>query len=341
MLFFLDNQSEHSPYINLATEEFCLRHITLQDDDLIVFMYVNTPSVVVGKHQNIAEEVNMEFTHQQNIPIVRRISGGGTVVHDMGNLNISYICKATSNRVNSYEYFLTPIIHALRKLGIPASINERNDIVVHDTKISGNAQFTSRGMMLSHGTLLINSDIDTLRESLRVSSEGISSHSRPSVRSSVANINDFSSGDLSIEAVVNSIRHELTNSQQGLSIQDLFLDSSQWTEIQTLAKDKYHTWQWNYGRSPKFTVERTTSTENGFLQATVTVKKFHIAQVNFHGTALSVQQINFLSHHLSGTRYIKEDILIGLNTSAIHFSPSLQQEILYVLGVNSKEHLVK
>jgi len=151
-MYLIKTPPTTNPYLNIAIEEYAVRNLDMSHDYL--FIYSNAPSVVIGKNQNPFMEVNLPFLKTNNIKLARRISGGGAVYHEPGNLNFCYITESTKENFNNYKKFLNPIIEYLNSLGIPAVINQRNDIEVEGLKISGNAQFTSRNRMLSHGTLL-------------------------------------------------------------------------------------------------------------------------------------------------------------------------------------------
>ena len=158
MRYLIDNRNNTEPSINLALEEYAIRYLDISDD--YVLLYQNNPAVILGRHQNLWEELNLNFIQKNNISINRRISGGGTVYHDLGNLNYSFITKFEKFKFNNYKFFTEPILTALHSLHIKAKLNSRNDIVIGHKKISGNAQFTSKDRMVSHGTLLYQSNLD-------------------------------------------------------------------------------------------------------------------------------------------------------------------------------------
>ena len=158
MLKLIDNNNVTDPCINLSLEEFCVRNLDMKDDYLL--FYINEPSIIIGKHQNTIEEINMKYVKDNNINVVRRISGGGTVYHDKGNLNFSFMTRHSQKSIHNFKLFTDPVIRVLNQLGVKAILNGRNDITVEGRKISGNAQFTDTRSMFSHGTLLFDSDIE-------------------------------------------------------------------------------------------------------------------------------------------------------------------------------------
>lgn len=249
----IDNRNESDPRLNLALEEYILRNWC---DGEYVLLYINDPSVILGKHQNVLEEVDPGYAGSRGIPVVRRISGGGAVYHDRGNLNFSVITDHDPGKHNNYDYFLTPVIAALRELGVETRLNNRNSLVLTDgRKISGNAQFASRGRMLSHGTLLFNADLDALEAVLRPVGAEIESHAVQSIRSRVVNLRDVIDRPMTIEELRTHMArrfvgtNDLPDGGAGRCLTEI-----EWSEVRRLAEEKYGSWEWNIGRSPRFIV---------------------------------------------------------------------------------------
>ena len=164
-MLYVDNGGITDARLNLALEEHVLRN-RIESDDLLLF-YINAPAIIIGRNQNTIEEINADVVNDRGIRVVRRISGGGAVYHDLGNLNFSFMTRAVSARFNRYDLFNEPVVEVLRALGVPAEIGGRNDILAEGRKISGNAQFASAGRMFSHGTLLLDSNLDDVTAALR------------------------------------------------------------------------------------------------------------------------------------------------------------------------------
>src|SRR5690625_7429060 len=154
MVKFIDNKGITDPYINLAIEEYVLKNFGEKDTYLL--FYVNEPSIIVGKNQNSVEEINTDYVDENNIKVVRRLSGGGAVYHDLGNLNFSFITKDDGDSFHDFQKFTQPVVDALNKLGVPAELVGRNDLLVEGRKISGNAQFATKGRVFGHGTLMFD-----------------------------------------------------------------------------------------------------------------------------------------------------------------------------------------
>ena len=198
---FIFHPDIHDARINLAVEDFILNNLNVSEEDYFLF-YINGPSIIVGKNQNTNEEVNLKYVEENGIHVVRRLSGGGAVYHDLGNLNFSFLTKDDGDSFNNYKKFTEPVVKALHKLGVEAELSGRNDIHVGTRKISGNAQFTTKGRMFSHGTLMLDSNIEEVVNALVVSEEKMRSKGIKSVRSRVANISEFLTEPLTMDQFV-------------------------------------------------------------------------------------------------------------------------------------------
>src|SRR6478672_2045360 len=188
-MLYVDNDGITDAYLNLALEEYVLRH-KMGDDDILLF-YVNAPAIIIGRNQNTIEEINPDVVEERGIRVVRRISGGGAVYHDLGNLNFSFMTRDVRGRFNRYDQFNGPVVEVLKALGVPAEIGGRNDILAGGRKISGNAQFATPKRRFSHGTLLLDSDLDAVTAALRPKPGTVESKDVKSIRSRVANISEF------------------------------------------------------------------------------------------------------------------------------------------------------
>ena len=189
-MHFVDNKGITDPQINLAIEEYLLRTMDTEEDSFLLF-YINEPSIIIGKNQNTVEEIDTDFVEENGIKIVRRLSGGGAVFHDLGNLNYSFITKDDGESFRNFKKFTEPVVAALAKMGVKAELIGRNDLLVDGRKISGNAQFSTQGRMFSHGTLMFDTEIDTVVSALKVRKDKIESKGIKSIRSRVANITEY------------------------------------------------------------------------------------------------------------------------------------------------------
>src|SRR5699024_8084444 len=208
-MIFIDNEGITDPRINLAIEEYAIRNFTDHNDYLL--FYINEPSIIIGRHQNTLEQVNQEYVEEHHIHVVRRISGGGAVYHDLGNLNFSFMTDYNPEKLNNFKQFTAPIIKILNEMSVPAEMKGRNDIEANGKKISGNAQFSSVKRMFSHGTLLLNCDLSEVTKALTVKMTKIKSKGHKSARARVANIAEFLDEPLTTEAFKEKIVKGLYN----------------------------------------------------------------------------------------------------------------------------------
>ncbi|MCU0443507.1 MAG: lipoate--protein ligase [Microscillaceae bacterium] len=303
-MLFIDNQGINDPRINLALEEYIVRTFEPEEDYLL--FYINQPSIIIGKHQNTIEEINADFVKEREIIVIRRISGGGAVYHDLGNLNFSFLTKYDSTKVNNFIQFVQPIVDALHKLGVPAEMTGRNDIVAEGRKISGNAQFSTTKKMFSHGTLLFDVNIEDLVNALNVSGEKITSKGIKSVRSRVANITEFLVQPMTLLEFRQFILQEIFKNEA--EIRTYQLSEAQWAEVHQLSKEKYQTWEWNYGRSPEFNIRRKNKFDFGIVDARIDVKDGHIKEIMFFGDFLGHGDLREFEQKLLNVRYEPQDL---------------------------------
>lgn len=235
-------------YFNLALEEYIFEKFK---EDEVFMLWINEPSVVIGKHQNLIEELNMKYCFENNIKIARRLSGGGTVVHDFGNLNYTYITNTTGNTALDFKEFLKPMYNALLNLNVDAYISPRNDFRVQNKKICGHSEFMRKKRVLHHGCILFDSNLDNLRNALNVKNKKIISKSAKSVKSSVANLKEISKLDYEISDFLEKLKNEILQTQENFEIYELTEEDI--LNIDKIKSEKYATKDWIYGQSPKCT----------------------------------------------------------------------------------------
>jgi lipoate-protein ligase A len=275
VVYLLRQHIPSDPAISLALEEFCLQRMTGSLGCLIV--YVNTPSVIIGRNQNPLEEVDVDFTERMGIPVLRRMSGGGAVYHDAGNLNFCFITQMSRNRAGLYRRLVEPIRSWLRREGVPAEWNDRNDLMVKGRKISGNAHFVASKRMISHGTLLFDADIDVLSSALRSTVIPMTSKALPSVRSPVDNISGHLRTRMTLEEFRDRIVSRLSLAHGGLIDYGLTPDESE--AVRDIADSKYLRWGWNVGKTPEFAIEVMLPMTEGEAATRFTVRKGTVAAV--------------------------------------------------------------
>lgn len=245
-MWFLESRSTN-PYYNLALEEHLFRK--LGRGESLFMLWQNNRTIVVGQYQNTIQEINMRFVRENGIKVVRRMSGGGAVYHDLGNLNFTFITDAKTGEQQGFSYFCRPILEALGKLGVNAELTGRNDMVIHGKKFSGSSQFVRGGRILHHGTLLFRSDLQLIAQALNVNADKIVSKGITSVSSRVANIADALPETMSVRDLKQHLLHSIG---EMTPLETYSLTVRDRREILTLTDKKYSTWEWNYGRSPRY-----------------------------------------------------------------------------------------
>ncbi|WP_432724307.1 lipoate--protein ligase [Staphylococcus equorum] len=294
---FINNNDITDPTLNLAMEEYVLKNMP-KDDSYFLF-YVNRPSIIIGKNQNTIEEVNKPYIDAHNIDVVRRISGGGAVYHDEGNLNFSFITDDDGNSFHNFKKFTEPIVEALKSLGVDAEMTGRNDIQVGKAKISGNAMVKVKERMFSHGTLMLNSELSEVQNALKVNPAKIKSKGIKSVRSRVANISEFLEEPIDIDDFKEIILKTIFGEAD--QVETYQLTDEDWKNIEKLSNEKYRTWGWNYGRNPKYNFEREEKFEKGFVQIKLDVKQGRIEHARIFGDFFGEGDIAELENALEGT----------------------------------------
>lgn len=315
MLKLIDNKNITDSTVNLALEEFCVRNLNMENDYLL--FYINDPSIIIGKHQNTIEEINQQYVKDNNIKVVRRISGGGAVYHDSGNLNFSFMTKHSDKSIQNFKLFTEPVIKVLNELGVNAVLNGRNDITVDERKISGNAQFTNTKSMFSHGTLLFDSEIENVVKALNVKTDKIESKGIKSVRSRVANIKEFLNDEISIEEFQSKLIQSIFSEKNSPDVYEL--SDVEWEKVHKLSESKYKTHKWNYGRSPEFNIQKVRRFDFGQIDARINVKDGIIKQITIYGDFLGYGEISELENALTGICY--EENLVSESLKTIDLEP--------------------
>jgi lipoate-protein ligase A len=291
------------PYFNIASEEYLLK--SFSDD--VFMLYCNELSIIIGKHQNTFAEINYWFVKEKGIRVIRRLSGGGTVFHDSGNLNFTFIRNGNEGNLIDFKRFTQPIIEVLHQLGVPAEYSGKNDLRIKGLKFSGNAEHIYKNRTLHHGTLLFSSKLDNLSEALRVSPEQVEDKAVKSVRTKVTNIRDHLPASIRFEGFRNTMyQHVLSNTPGALPYSFTQQDIE---NIRRSVNEKYATWEWNYGYSPRFTFRKKGSIGGDSFDIELDVEKGTIlhAVVNVNGTTEPA-----FSQILNGVYYREDDIYFEL-----------------------------
>ena len=289
------------PAFNLAVEEYVFH--CLPKDRMYVMLWQNDNAIIIGKHQNTHAEINETYVAQKGIRVVRRLSGGGAVYHDMGNLNFTIIADSQGDSLD-FGRFCDIVIRALEKAGVHAQRNGRNDMTIEGKKFSGNAQYVKQGRIMHHGTLLFDSDAQVLSQALQVDPEKIKAKGVKSVRSRVTNIRPYLPVDMELpqfrKLLLDSILEQFPGTAYTLTPEDFAV-------IEQLRQQRYDTWDWNYGHSPECTVCKRRRVEGcGTIEAYLTIKQGLVDSICFRGDFFGTEDPAALSQKLKGCRPDRE-----------------------------------
>ncbi len=329
-MFFIDNKGITDPRINLAIEEYALNTMDVEKDSFLLF-YINQPSIIIGRNQNTVEEINTDFVEKNGIIPVRRLSGGGAVYHDLGNLNFSFLTKDDGDSFRNFKKFTQPVVDALQNMGVNAELSGRNDILAEGKKISGNAQFSTRGRMFSHGTLMFDTEIDAVVSALKVSKEKIESKGIKSVRSRVTNIAELLKEPMTIEQFRSEILSSIFGGEE--NIQYWELTEEDWENIHKLSEERYQQWDWNFGKSPKFNMKHSHRFPTGGVDVRLEVNKGIIEEVKVYGDFFGVGDMGEVEKLLTGKPYSKQAIEEALETIDVpkYFGGISKEELVHLI----------
>jgi len=296
---YIENHST-DPRYNLAFEEYVFKSLPLEDG--YVLLWRNESAIIIGKNQNSIEEINMEFVKQNNINVVRRITGGGAVYHDLENLNFSFITKAENLGEIDFKTYTIPVLRALEKLGIPCELSGRNDITIDEKKFSGIAQSVIKGRVLNHGTLLFNSELDVLSKALNVKRDKFESKGVKSVSSRVTNIKPYVKEDINVLEFRDLILKNIFEFENK-PIEKYELTEEDKKAIEQIVHEKYGTWEWNFGKSPKFNYKGYKRFVGGGVDVRLQVEKGLIDNCKIYGDFFGKEDIAVLEEKLKGVKY--------------------------------------
>lgn len=329
-MFFIDNKGITDPRVNLAIEEYILRNLDVEKDSYLLF-YINQPSIIIGRNQNSIEEINTDYVEDNDVIVVRRLSGGGAVYHDLGNLNFSFITKDDGESFHNYKKFTQPVVDALANLGVQAELSGRNDILAEGRKVSGNAQYATKGRMFSHGTLMFNLDIDAVVNALKVKQDKIESKGIKSVRSRVTNILPFFKEEITIDQFKLEILKSIFGGEEKINYYEL--SDEDWDKIHEISRSRYQTWEWNYGKSPRFNIQKTERFPSGGLDLRLEVNKGVIEEIKIYGDFFGVGEVIEIEQLLIGVPYSREaiDEKLGDIDIAHYFGGIAKEEFLKLI----------
>ena len=317
------------PAFNLAVEEYVFDY--LPKDRMYVMLWQNDNAIIIGKNQNTLAEINEAYVKEQGIRVVRRLSGGGAVYHDMGNLNFTVIADAQGENLD-FGRFCALVVKTLQRLGVKAEINGRNDMTIDGKKFSGNAQYLRQGRVMHHGTILFDSNASVLANALQVDEAKIQAKGVKSVRSRVTNVRPCLPVDMTLpqfrQVLLDTILEEEPGTEYTLTEKDLAI-------IEKLKKDRYDTWQWNYGHSPECTLHKKGRVEGcGTVEAFITLREGTISQIVFKGDFFGVSDPEQLASLLIGCRPDRDSLEERLSQTEVsrYFMGLTAPQLLDILG---------
>lgn len=307
----LINNTSTNAYFNLAMEEYFLKNTT----EDIFMLWRNESAIIVGKNQNTLSEINYEYVKENKIKVVRRQSGGGAVFHDLGNINFTFI-SCNDNTFSDFKRFTMPIIDALATLNIHAEFSGRNDLLIDNQKFSGNAQYNYKNKVMHHGTLLFSSEINDLSSALKVKPSKFKGKSVKSVKSRVTNISNHLDKNMTVLEFKNYLMNFINSQDENnrlyeLSAQDI-------NEINKLVEEKYNTWQWNFGHSPKYALNNEIKYPGGNIEFSLNVEKGLINEIKFFGDFFGKKDVSYIEDILKNINHNEASIKAILNNIDIN-----------------------
>lgn len=307
------NLKTTDPAFNLAVEEYVFDY--LPKDRMYVMLWQNDNAIIIGKNQNTLAEINESYVKQQGIRVVRRLSGGGAVYHDMGNLNFTVIADARGENLD-FGRFCALVVKTLQRLGVKAEINGRNDMTIDGKKFSGNAQYLRQGRVMHHGTILFDSNASVLANALQVDEAKIQAKGVKSVRSRVTNVRPCLPEDMTLPQFRQVLLDTILEEEPG---EEYILNEKDLAVVAKLKADRYDTWEWNYGHSPACTLRKKGRVEGcGTVEAFVSLQEGKISQIVFRGDFFGVNDPEQLAEKLIGCRPDRaslEERLLGMDVS--------------------------
>ena len=327
---YIKNPSTN-PYYNMAFDEYCLESLPI--DEPVFYLWQNRPAVIVGFNQEVNTEVNLDYLKENGIDLVRRVTGGGAVFHDLGNLNYTIVGRS-EDLERDYPEYASIMAKALQSLGVPATLSGRNDILVEGRKVSGFAKRVCKNRLMVHGTLMYNVDVDVLTKVLNPSNTKLQSKGIASVRSRVANLCEYLPNIPDIQTFNKQLEEILSHQYQDTEYQ---LSEEDLANIQLLTDKKFATWEWNYGRSPKATLTHSSRLACGTVEIHLTLTESRISSCRFGGDFLGNLPATDLESALIEVIYDTENIEKRLSSFTIsdYFDGVTVEELIkLILPIN-------
>lgn len=327
--------NSHDIRYNLALETYLMEHADLTEP--ILYFYINSPCIILGRYQDAYEEVNLDYVKQHHIIVTRRTSGGGAVYDDLGNVSFSFITKDDGNSIGNFHKFTAPVIEALHEMGATqAELSGRNDLQINGKKFSGNAMKTEKGRMFSHGTLMYDVNLDVIGQALTVPADKIASKGIKSVHSRVTNLRPYFAPkyqDLTIEGFRDTLAKKILGVSDLHQASEYRLDNETKAQVAKLNKEVYSNWDWVYGQSPKAAIQHRQHFAQGTIDFRLQINNGRIAYLKTYGDFFGQQPITDFDHLLTGVRYDHQAVktaLQGVNISD-YFGKINKRDIINLL----------
>lgn len=313
MIYHVSNTNDTA--FNIALEEYCFKN--LRDQDEIFLLWINEPSIIVGKYQNTIEEINTEYTREHGINVIRRISGGGAVYHDLNNLNYTIISNKDKGKEGfDFKEFSKPIIDTLAELGVKAEFTGRNDLEIDGQKFCGNAQAYIKDRVMHHGCLLFNVEFSALANALKVSKDKIESKGVKSVRARVTNILPHLKEPITVNEFSEKILGYMKKHNPNMT--EYHFSEEEIEKIKERAEYK-RSWEWNYGESPEYNISRSHRFPKGKIEIFANVINSKITSIKFYGDFFGKnEELTDIENLLVDVKYTPEDVKKALENVEIN-----------------------
>lgn len=321
-MYFI-NSTETDPYFNLALEEYIFSEMNSKES--FFMLWQNDNAIIVGKYQNTIEEINQDFVKAQNTKVVRRITGGGAVYHDLGNVNFSFIQEQNDVSNLDFSIFTKPVINALEKLNVKAEFNSRNDLAIEGKKFSGNSQLIRGTRVLHHGTLLFDADLEFIQKALNVKNDKIESKAIKSIRSRVTNISEHMPVKISVEEFKMMLIENMFKENE---LKKYELSEEELIAVKKIRDTKYSTWEWNYGKSPEYDIRKDRRYTCGGISIFMRVQQGIINNITIHGDFFGNGEIKDIENLLMGVPCREESLIRALAGIDIDY---------YISGLSAEE----
>jgi lipoate-protein ligase A len=325
-MFYIDNERT-DPYWNLALEEYLLKNSAQE----FFILWQNAPSIIIGRNQNTMSEINALYVREHSIPVVRRLTGGGAVFHDLGNLNYTFIVNDSEGSGFDFKIHTAPILEVLHSLSVDAELSGRNDLTIGGKKFSGNSQYRYRGRLLHHGTLLFSSSLPDISSALKVDPSKLEGKGIQSVRSRVTNISEHMKAPLTLTEFKRLITSHIQNSHKEFEVYDL--SNQDIASVSQLEKKKYTTWDWNYGASPAYNHTNRKKFPAGSIEIFINVTGGKISDIHLYGDFFGEYELSEIENAMKDLPYEKDavkQVLSGFNLSR-YFSGINLEDLLSMM----------